>query len=80
VHSGARRRAIRLIQFRCLVYDAILLASWQRITSRTENMSVGVPAYMREYRKRKRIYIENIISQAGKGRAACMRECRKRIR
>jgi hypothetical protein len=43
------------------VYDAILLASWQRMTSRTKKISVGNSraAYMREYRKRKRLEEDN---------------------
>jgi hypothetical protein len=54
-------RAILLIQFHYLVYDAELLASWQRMTSRTDNISAcsSRAAYMREYRKRKRLEEDN---------------------
>jgi hypothetical protein len=52
---------MRLIQFLCLVNDAILQASCQHVTSRTNKMFTGNirTAYMREYRKRKRLEEDN---------------------
>jgi hypothetical protein len=52
---------IWLIQFHCLVDDAILRGSCQSMTSRTNKLSTGNShaAYMRGHRKRRRLEEDN---------------------